>query len=380
MREQAPRGSRREPERPPTILLAVKVILPDESELELPDGATGLDAARAIGPKLAEQAVLVQGRRRGAGRAAAAPRRRAAADPDDAGHARPRRARRAAPLRRAPARRGGAAAVPRREGRDRAADRERVLLRLRVPDADQRRGSRGDRGRGAARARRGAHLGAQRSRPRRPARASRRRASRTSSSRRHRRRARSRSTRRASSPISAAGPHLQGSAPIKAFKLTSLAGAYWRGDEQNTQLTRIYGTAFYSRRTSTRISSGSSWPAPATTARLGPQLDLFHLQDASPGSPFWHPVRARGLRHRGARGARLRAARRHDLGARQPGAPISCATAGRRRVLRADAEAFAGAPCARSLGRAGERRRPATGSASHDWTRSPTRVMARVLA
>jgi threonyl-tRNA synthetase len=43
------------------------------------------------------------------------------------------------------------------------------------------------------------------------------------------------------------GPHLQDSKPIKAIKLTSLAGAYWRGDEKNTQLTRIYGTAFYSQ-------------------------------------------------------------------------------------------------------------------------------------
>ena len=43
------------------------------------------------------------------------------------------------------------------------------------------------------------------------------------------------------------GPHLQDSSPIKAFKLTGLAGAYWRGDEKNTQLTRIYGTAFYSK-------------------------------------------------------------------------------------------------------------------------------------
>ena len=43
------------------------------------------------------------------------------------------------------------------------------------------------------------------------------------------------------------GPHLQNASPIKAVKLTSLAGAYWRGDEQNTQLTRIYGTAFYSQ-------------------------------------------------------------------------------------------------------------------------------------
>ena len=43
------------------------------------------------------------------------------------------------------------------------------------------------------------------------------------------------------------GPHLQNSKPIKAFKLTGLAGAYWRGDEHNKQLTRIYGTAFYSQ-------------------------------------------------------------------------------------------------------------------------------------
>src|SRR5919201_2520340 len=43
------------------------------------------------------------------------------------------------------------------------------------------------------------------------------------------------------------GPHLQNSSPIKAIKLTGLAGAYWRGDEKNTQLTRIYGTAFYSQ-------------------------------------------------------------------------------------------------------------------------------------
>ncbi|MGN6799618.1 MAG: threonine--tRNA ligase, partial [Gaiellaceae bacterium] len=43
------------------------------------------------------------------------------------------------------------------------------------------------------------------------------------------------------------GPHLQNSKPIKALKLTGLAGAYWRGDEHNKQLTRIYGTAFYSK-------------------------------------------------------------------------------------------------------------------------------------
>ena len=124
-----------------------------------------------------------QGRRGAAGPAAAARRRRHAADPDDARHAGSRRARRPAPLGRAPARRGRAPALPGRQGGDRAADRERLLLRLRVPGADQRRRPRGDRGRGAARARRGPHRGsARRSPPTRPARGSRPRASRTRSS------------------------------------------------------------------------------------------------------------------------------------------------------------------------------------------------------
>ena len=85
------------------------------------------------------------------------------------------------------------------------------------------------------------------------------------------------------------GPHLQNSSPIKAIKLTGLAGAYWRGDEHNTQLTRIYGTAFYSQ------ADLDSYLVQVEEARrrdhrkLGPQLDLFHLAENSPGSPFWHP-------------------------------------------------------------------------------------------
>jgi len=85
------------------------------------------------------------------------------------------------------------------------------------------------------------------------------------------------------------GPHLQTSAPIKAFKLTSLAGAYWRGDEKNAQLTRIYGTAFFSQKDLDQHLERLELARTRDHRRLGPQLDLFHLQDASPGSPFWHP-------------------------------------------------------------------------------------------
>ena len=92
----------------------------------------------------------MQGERRGARPARAARRRRVDPDPDDARQERPRRALRPAPLDRAPARRGGAAALPGREDRDRPADRERLLLRLRVPRADPRVRSREDRGRDAA--------------------------------------------------------------------------------------------------------------------------------------------------------------------------------------------------------------------------------------
>ncbi len=85
------------------------------------------------------------------------------------------------------------------------------------------------------------------------------------------------------------GPHLQDSRPIKAIKLTGLAGAYWRGDEKNTQLTRIYGTAFYSQADLDAYLERLEEARRRDHRRLGPQLDLFHLADNSPGSPFWHP-------------------------------------------------------------------------------------------
>jgi threonyl-tRNA synthetase len=85
------------------------------------------------------------------------------------------------------------------------------------------------------------------------------------------------------------GPHLQDSKPIKAVKLTGLAGAYWRGDEKNTQLTRIYGTAFYSPADLEAHLARLEEAKRRDHRRLGVQLDLFHFSEHSPGSPIWHP-------------------------------------------------------------------------------------------
>ena len=76
------------------------------------------------------------------------------------------------------------------------------------------------------------------------------------------------------------GPHLQDSKPIKAVKLTSLAGAYWRGDEKNTQLTRIYGTAFYSQADLDAHLERLEQAKARDHRRLGRELDLFHFRRA----------------------------------------------------------------------------------------------------
>ena len=85
------------------------------------------------------------------------------------------------------------------------------------------------------------------------------------------------------------GPHLQDTGPIKAFKLTNVAGAYWRGDSNRPMLTRIYGTAFF---TQEDLDQHLHWIEEAQRRdhrRLGRELDLFSFNDASPGAPFWHP-------------------------------------------------------------------------------------------
>jgi threonyl-tRNA synthetase len=85
------------------------------------------------------------------------------------------------------------------------------------------------------------------------------------------------------------GPHLQDSKPIKALKLTGLAGAYWRGDSTKPQLTRIYGTAFYTQEELDAYLQQLEEAHRRDHRRLGQQFDLFHLSEHSPGSPFWHP-------------------------------------------------------------------------------------------
>jgi threonyl-tRNA synthetase len=85
------------------------------------------------------------------------------------------------------------------------------------------------------------------------------------------------------------GPHLQNSSPIKALKLTGLAGAYWRGDEHNPQLTRIYGTAFYSQEDLDAHLERLERARQRDHRRLGPQLDLFHMSEYSPGAALWTP-------------------------------------------------------------------------------------------
>ncbi len=119
--------------------------------------------------------------------------------------------------------------------------------------------------------------------------ASRRRASRTRSSSSTPRRATSRSTRRATSPTSAAGRTCRPPRRSRRVKLTGLAGAYWRGDEKNKQLTRIYGTAFYSQADLDAYMHQLEEARKRDHRRLGQQLDLFHFDEHSPGSPFWHP-------------------------------------------------------------------------------------------
>jgi threonyl-tRNA synthetase len=85
------------------------------------------------------------------------------------------------------------------------------------------------------------------------------------------------------------GPHLQTTKPIKAFRLLSTAGAYWRGNSDNTMLTRIYGTAFFSQKDLDAHLERIEEAKRRDHRRLGRDLDLFHFSDNSPGSPYWHP-------------------------------------------------------------------------------------------
>ena len=85
------------------------------------------------------------------------------------------------------------------------------------------------------------------------------------------------------------GPHLPGTGLIQAFKLTSVAGAYWRGDERNEMLQRIYGTAFPSRKQLKEHLALLEEARKRDHRKLGKELDLFSFHPAAPASPFFHP-------------------------------------------------------------------------------------------
>jgi threonyl-tRNA synthetase len=267
----------------------MKVVLPDATELELPDGASGLEAARAIGPKLAEQAVLV--RVDGEVRDLRLPladgehieilTTRNTEDPNalhvlrhSAAHLLAEAAMRLHP--------GVKIAIgpPIADGfyydfefpePISETDLEALEQEMRREIAEGREWTREEIPREAARARFAAE-----GQPYKVELAE-----------------------AAEEPISlytqgaftdlCRGPHLQSAKPIKALKLTSLAGAYWRGDETLPQLTRVYGTAFYSQADLDAHLDRLEQARARDHRRIGPQLDLFHLSDHSPGSPFWHP-------------------------------------------------------------------------------------------
>jgi threonyl-tRNA synthetase len=267
----------------------MKIVLPDNSELELPDGATGLDAARAIGPKLAEQAVLV--RADGSPQDLRAPladgahlqilTTRDADDPDalavlrhSSAHLLAEAVRRLYP--------GVKIAIgpPIENGfyydfefpePISESDLGRIEDEVKREIAEGREWTRESIDRDRARERFAAEQEPYKVEL----------------------------VDTADGEISlytqgdfidlCRGPHLQNAKPIKAFKLTGLAGAYWRGDERNTQLTRIYGTAFYSQADLDAYLERVEEARHRDHRRLGQQLDLFHLSEHSPGSPFWHP-------------------------------------------------------------------------------------------
>ena len=85
------------------------------------------------------------------------------------------------------------------------------------------------------------------------------------------------------------GPHVRSTGKVKAFKLMSVAGAYWRGDENRQMLQRIYGTAFYKREELEHFLYVREEAAKRDHRKLGRELDLFSFHDEGPGFPFFHP-------------------------------------------------------------------------------------------
>ncbi len=85
------------------------------------------------------------------------------------------------------------------------------------------------------------------------------------------------------------GPHVPSTGKFKAFKLTSVAGAYWRGDSNNVMLQRIYGTAWSSKKDLNLYLQRLEEAEKRDHRKIGKQLGLFHMAEEAPGSVFWHP-------------------------------------------------------------------------------------------
>jgi len=85
------------------------------------------------------------------------------------------------------------------------------------------------------------------------------------------------------------GPHVPNTGHLKAFKLTKISGAYWRGDPSNEMLQRIYGTAWADRKQLKVYLRQVAEAEKRDHRRIGRQLDLFHFQEEAPGMVFWHP-------------------------------------------------------------------------------------------
>ncbi len=85
------------------------------------------------------------------------------------------------------------------------------------------------------------------------------------------------------------GPHVPATSHIKAFKLMSVAGAYWRGDSRNAMLQRIYGTAWGDQKALKAYLHLLEEAERRDHRKIGKKLDLFHLQEEAPGMVFWHP-------------------------------------------------------------------------------------------
>ena len=85
------------------------------------------------------------------------------------------------------------------------------------------------------------------------------------------------------------GPHLPNLSFIGSFKLTRVSGAYWKGDSKNTMLTRIYGTAWNNQKDLEKYLNTIEEAQKRDHRKIGKEMDLFHFQEEAPGMVFWHP-------------------------------------------------------------------------------------------